>query len=109
MISASEAAPRTKVGKPPSAFCSASKWATYQDAVHALMTMPADVCLLDYRLGARTGIERLQEGARRRDRGAHGRPRLTAAAGDHSRAQSSGRPRHTNAAGGIGERLPVAT
>ena len=34
---------------------------TYQDAVHALMTVPADVCLLDYRLGARTGIELLQE------------------------------------------------
>ncbi len=33
----------------------------YQDAVHALMTMPADVCLLDYRLGARTGIELLHE------------------------------------------------
>ncbi len=34
---------------------------TYQDAVHALMTAPADVCLLDYRLGARTGVELLQE------------------------------------------------
>jgi len=34
---------------------------SYQDAVHALMTVPADVCLLDYRLGARTGIELLQE------------------------------------------------
>jgi len=34
---------------------------SYQDAVHALMTAPGDVCLLDYRLGARTGIELLQE------------------------------------------------
>ena len=34
---------------------------TYQEAVHALMTAPGDVCLLDYRLGARTGVELLQE------------------------------------------------
>ena len=33
----------------------------YQDAVHALITAPADVCLLDYRLGARTGIEVISE------------------------------------------------
>lgn len=33
----------------------------YQDAVHALITAPADVCLLDYRLGARTGIELIHE------------------------------------------------
>jgi signal transduction histidine kinase len=33
----------------------------YQEALQTLMTAPGDVCLLDYRLGARTGIELLQE------------------------------------------------
>ncbi|WAS91116.1 hybrid sensor histidine kinase/response regulator [Nannocystis punicea] len=34
---------------------------SYQDAVHALITAPPDVCLLDYRLEARTGIDLLRE------------------------------------------------
>ena len=34
---------------------------SYHDALRALTTDPGDVCLLDYRLGERTGIELLQE------------------------------------------------
>ncbi|PCC68509.1 Signal transduction histidine kinase [Nannocystis exedens] len=34
---------------------------SYQDAVHALLTAAPDVCLLDYRLEARTGIDLLRE------------------------------------------------
>ncbi|MBZ5712283.1 sensor histidine kinase [Nannocystis pusilla] len=34
---------------------------SYQDAVHALVTTAPDVCLLDYRLEARTGLDLLRE------------------------------------------------
>lgn len=33
----------------------------YHDALHALLSRPFDVCLLDYRLGERTGIELVRE------------------------------------------------
>lgn len=38
------------------------KWVNnYQEALYELCSNPCDVCLLDYRLGARTGLELLQE------------------------------------------------